>query len=112
MGTKFVEEEKVTFCKIKRTLKSVECDKCGRDIPAYINTPGSKHDDSKYFRVTTGHNEWGNDSIESVEHQDICPGCINKFVADYLEDGRDSAYIDISTEFVYPEETYLEIKEG
>lgn len=41
-------------------------------------------------------------SCESIEHYDICPRCINKFVADYLgnENASLSAYIEIETEHV------------
>ena len=60
--------------------------------------------------VTTGHRDWGHDSCDSIEHYDICPRCINKFVADYLgnENASLSAYIEIETEHVcYDEVMYV-----
>lgn len=80
-------------------VTGVKCDICGRIIPAVTFY---RTDASKYFRVTTGHNDWGNDSCDSVKHRDICPECVGKFVSDYLGDknGYDTAYIEVETEWV------------
>ena len=67
-------------------------------------------DEYKYYNVTTGHRDWGHDSCDSIEHYDICPRCINKFVADYLgnENSGLSAYIEIETKHVcYDEVMYV-----
>ena len=50
------------------------CDKCGKEIK-----PGH------YFKVTTGHEEWGNDSIDSIEDHDYCSYlCLEEALSDYL----------------------------
>lgn len=85
-----------TVTKEARKVVGVKCDVCGKVIPV------NQRDNSKYYRVTTGHNEWGNDSCDSIEHADICPNCICNFVTEYLQNGNDSSYIDIETEHAYP----------
>ena len=84
--------------KKKRKLTGIRCDVCDNIIHAgkYCT------DENEYYRVMTGHHDWGNDSCESIEHLDICPRCIDKFVTDYLKnEDYDSAYIDINREHVY-----------
>ena len=67
-------------------------------------------DEYKYYYVTTAHNDWGNDSCDSIEHYDICPNCINNFVADYLgdENASPSAYIEIETKHIFYDEVMYE----
>lgn len=79
-------------------ITGVKCDICERIIPGYMY----RDDKAIYFRVTTGHNDWGNDSCESIEHFDICPECAKKFVTEYLENCCDTKYIEIETEYAYP----------
>ena len=59
-----------------RMVTGIECDICNKVIPV------SKGIESKYFEVTTGHHEWGNDSCESIEHHDICPDCMEVLSAE------------------------------
>ena len=84
----------------KRTEKGIRCDVCERFIEA--DDDWASRERRKYFKVMTGHRDWGNDSCDSIEHLDICPNCIDKFVSDYLHDGSDTAYIEIETELTYP----------
>ena len=67
-------------------LAGIKCDVCGKIIE-----PPSIEDQYKwmekpytYYAVKTGHHDWGNDSIESIEERDICI------------DGSDELYIRIS----------------
>ena len=77
----------------KRKVTGIRCDKCGEIIPVYNHRECDK---SIYYRVMTGHRDWGNDSCESIEHFDICPKCINAFTTEYLNNTEyDSAYIEI-----------------
>lgn len=86
-------------------LAGIKCDVCGKIIePPSIEDRYKRMEKSHtYYAVTTGHHDWGNDSVESIQEHDICPDCIEKFVADYLKDenGYRSRYIDIETEHVY-----------
>ncbi len=82
---------KSTIEKIEHKLcEYIRCDNCNKKII----------DEEKYFEVTTGHHDWGNDSCESIEHLDICEKCINKFSENYLKENKESntAYIEIETE--------------
>lgn len=88
---------------------SVSCDKCKKviltrdltKIPGW--TPNGVHaKEIGYYEVTTGHHDWGNDSIDSIKTHDICCDCINSFVSEYLKNSDDeygvhhSCYIDIN----------------
>lgn len=86
----------------KRKVEGIECDICHRIIQA--DGDYRTVEKRRYFRVTTGHHDWGNDSCESIECRDICPECVNNFVAEYLGKikNTDSNYIDIETVYAYP----------
>jgi len=52
------------------------CDVCKKEITA-----------ESYWELTTHHNDWGNDSIESYESFDVCSkDCMRKKFEEYLED--------------------------
>lgn len=81
----------------RKEVLGIKCDCCEKNIlPKRY-----RRDDNKYFIVTTGHHDWGNDSIESIEYKDICPECIGKFVSDYCKEAEGTEYIDIKTEHIY-----------
>jgi hypothetical protein len=96
MAYKLSEKAEQVVYRTRRLVEGVECDICKKFIPA---RPW-RQPESKYFRVTTGHNDWGNDSIESIEHYDICPNCINKFMTDYISDTDGTEYMNIETEHI------------
>lgn len=88
-----------TAYKVTRTMTGVECDVCKKILSV------NKRGDDRYFTVTTGHHDWGNDSIESRKTIDICPECLNKYVSDYFEEyeGSHTAYLEIETEVLWAE---------
>ena len=84
--------------KTKKKIEEVRCDICNGPIP--LMTYGDKQ--SKYFRVMTGHYDWGNDSYESIEYYAVCPGCLGKFVSGYFTDSSRTAYLNIETKYACP----------
>ena len=59
------------------------CDICGKEIDT----------NKGYWEVTTGHHDWGNDSIDSIEHFDVCSeDCIMRKFSEYLEDSGSNNY--------------------
>jgi hypothetical protein len=67
------------------------CDNCGKhlDITKQNGT---------YYSVFSGHDEWGNDSCDSIEESDACcDECLTALVNEWLEGwkGYSTAYIDI-----------------
>ena len=57
------------------TLEAVKCDICEKEITG------------KFWRLTTHHHDWGNDSIDSYMHFDLCSReCINRALDDYISD--------------------------
>ena len=81
------------------------CDECGRRIRAI---PGShvmeksNHEfrfrNVQYYRVTVGHNDWGNDSIDSIRTEHICPDCLQRVFSKYMDRSNgisNTEYIEI-----------------
>lgn len=68
--------EKITEIK---SIAGIKCDICKKEISG------------KYWNLTTYHNDWGNDSVDSYSHSDLCSReCINKALDKYIEDCEDS----------------------
>lgn len=86
-----VVKEVVSY-KVKECT-GIECDICGKVIDG--EPRGYKDDDRVYYEVTTSHHDWGNDSIESIVHRDICPDCLIGFVDRYFKEARGSEEIEI-----------------
>ena len=61
------------------------CDVCSKDIPPTSREfPRTMH---PYYRISTHHNDWGNDSVDSYEYFHACsPACAMKFTEEYLKD--------------------------
>lgn len=78
---------------VTRTVcTKIKCDICDKVIPWH----------EKFYHVTTGHTDWGNDSVDSIEDFDLCSDeCLYEFLGkDWkaLKEARESAYIDIESE--------------
>lgn len=91
-----VREERVL------TQYRVVCDRCDKLIYSEKtrekNSPQFPKKYISYYSVTTGHNDWGNDSVESIEQMDICsPGCLRSLFDDYCGyyEGTGSQYMNI-----------------
>lgn len=57
--------------------KTLYCDVCKKEIAKRKG----------YWELTTGHNDWGNDSCESIEHFDVCSQmCLMHKFAEYLDE--------------------------
>lgn len=90
------ESKKIVYKEVKE-LTGIKCDICKKILLVANNHKNIR----RYYSVTTGHYDWGNDSHESIVYRDICPECINEFVKDYLGKANGSEYIEIETEYVY-----------
>jgi hypothetical protein len=78
------EQKEVT--EVKEILVGLTCDICGEKID--IN--------KGYYKATIGHNDWGNDSIESIEKKDICSDeCLKKEFEQYIAADGETKYIEI-----------------
>lgn len=86
----FSEPVTTPVYKVEQKLSKVECDVCGKVIPA-----GRYGRETRYYEVTTGHHDWGNDSCESVKTIDVCQDCIVGYVADYLYKASETGHIEI-----------------
>lgn len=72
--------------------KRLFCDVCKQEII----TSGNR---CPHWSLTTGHNDWGNDSCESIMHFDLCSKeCLTKKFEEYLKDSdsdHNSEYFEI-----------------
>lgn len=98
--------------RVERKLTDVVCDVCGKVLEP-SKERGAYGNWTKYYEVTTGHRDWGNDSCESVKTVDICPECLDKYVSNYFKNTNSTtAYLEIETEIVYEKtEGYFSKKE-
>ena len=93
----------------KKVVREVEdivesrtiCDCCGKVI--FVFNPHAKKyrqgNIISWYEVFRGHNDWGNDSIDSFEHEDYCNDCVEKAFADYIErskDGRNTEFAEFT----------------
>ena len=72
------------------------CDACGK----HIDITKQKRNDT-YYSVLSGHREWGNDSVDSIEELDACSDeCLIVLVNKWVEKwkGYSTAYIEINRE--------------
>jgi hypothetical protein len=93
------EYKKKKVVEEKKTLDLVTCDVCKKVI----------HDKELFFRVSTSHSDWGNDSFESLEHEDICSEkCLREKVEEYIKDKSDTKHIDIEMERLSMPDNILE----
>ena len=76
--------------------KKIICDCCRKVI---AKTEENKSINVTYYEVTTGHNDWGNDSCDSIEKFYYCSEqCLHKaFMNYYLAKGKvGSAYFNVT----------------
>lgn len=91
-AVKILEKKEVTHVEVKEVIVGRTCDVCGAEIkpvaakdrrmlnPAMLST-------YDYFMVRTWHDDWGYDSVDSIEYFDACcPECAMKFVKEYIEE--------------------------
>ena len=70
------------------------CDICGKEVGK----------SKGYWKVTTGHNDWGNDSIESIEQFDVCSDtCLKVKFVEYIDESdvseHNTRYINVEREY-------------
>lgn len=66
-------QKKRVVTKCVRPVTRLVCDKCGKELKGL------------YAWVTTSHNLWGHDSVESVHSHDYCFECARKAFEEYTE---------------------------
>lgn len=85
---------------VEETVESIGvCDICGKEFHYDPGLAGNKI--ASYYHIATGHHDWGNDSIDSVESRDACcDECLFRFIQEWLKDKdvirSNTAYIDIN----------------
>lgn len=87
-----------TAYKVTKTVTGIECDVCHNVVP--VKSYRDNGMSNRYFEITTGHSDWGNDSIDSYETLDVCEECTPKYVSDYLRDCSDTAHLRKVSEVV------------
>lgn len=94
MGKEYEYKEKQVTQK-EVYIETLRCDRCKKVI---YKKYGDKFDDNNrsflsdyrkpvsYYVVTTGHNDWGNDSCESVDTKVVCPKCLTEEYSKYINE--------------------------
>lgn len=77
--------KQITHTVTSDLMYAKNCDVCGKDIPP-TKRSYPRYEQFPYFEIRTSHNDWGNDSVDSIEYIDACsPECAMKFAKEYLE---------------------------
>lgn len=79
---KFDYIEKPTIEKVK-DVAYLYCDKCGKLIYKKTLSTNNYNNPVQWFKVTTGHHDWGNDSVDSIETKELCCECIKSEFEQY-----------------------------
>ena len=78
------------------------CDECGAELGNHVH----------FYKVVTGHYDWGHDSIESVEKMDICSvDCLQNVVNIYMEstaNKHNTQYLEINHSVMKLDKSYEE----
>lgn len=94
MTEKRLVEQDVVVCGL------CTCDICGKTIYEINDAKRTRH--NEYWHLSTGHNDWGNDSCESVESLDLCSKeCCIKALEKYLDEysgSRNTGYFELRHE--------------
>lgn len=94
-----IEEVTETISRKKEIPISLICDKCKKEI---LNEEDYKEPSKNfilvnkvYYYITTHHNDWGNDSVDSYEYSDICEDCLVDFVKEYFKSANGTEQCEI-----------------
>ena len=84
----------------------ITCDICGKVICDFDDTPPNypTGQSVRYFSLRKGHNDWGNDSIDSIEYKEICSeDCVKTALVRYFNEsqGSNTAYFELRKERAY-----------
>ena len=91
-------------------ITELYCDKCKKVIRQSVYDEFKDIREVQYsnpiewYKVTTGHHDWGHDSIDSIEHFDICMDCIDDVFAEFKDrasGGLNTEYIEINHSWNY-----------
>lgn len=93
---------------LEKVNVGIKCDNCERmySLIPIKDCIRIRDKEKKFYHVRTGHHDWGNDSIDSVEYYDFCCyKCLHSFFEMYfLRNDSETAYMDIETEVEAVEE--------
>lgn len=91
-------------------LKTCICDVCKKTIYTQrLNPDGTqagKYITTQLYRVSTGHCDWGNDSVDSVDSYTICsPECLKSLMDEYYRQSFESNltntwWVDINHDYM------------
>ena len=95
-----LEQKEITVTEVRNVTESLYCDVCKRLIyKRDLCTPDNNGKRASYWEVTTGHNDWGNDSIESRETFCLCsPDCLQAKFTEYVQTSNNlcaSDYLEV-----------------
>lgn len=89
------------------------CDICKKRIYTNVKGKHTKLDTIvEYYNIVRGHNDWGNDSIESRQGSVVCKECLTTALMHYKNaaerEPHNSCYIEVSHQYSYDDGEYEE----
>lgn len=93
------------------------CDICKKRIYTDVKGRRTKLDAIvEYYNIVRGHNDWGNDSIESRESSIVCKECLTTALMQYKNaaerEPHNSRYIEVEHQYSYDDGEYKEEENG
>lgn len=89
------------------------CDICKKRIYTDIKGKLTKLDNIvEYYNIVSGHNDWGNDSVESRESMIVCKECLTTALMRYKNQAErqpyNTCYIEVDHQYSYDDGEYEE----
>jgi hypothetical protein len=80
-------EESKKVVRYDTTETGIVCDKCEKEYKYKETGIYREHkNEKKFYEVTIGHRDWGNDSCDSIEYLDFCCyDCLQNFLKNILK---------------------------
>lgn len=108
------EHKKIQMVKAETVVATdYFCDICKKRI--YTNVKGkctNLDNIIEYYNIVRGHNDWGNDSIESRESSIVCKECLTTALMQYKNGAErnpyNTCYIEVEHQYSYDDGEYKE----
>ena len=87
------KKEVKEIIKKKNIIKEISCDQCSNVI---CDSDTNKDSAITFFTAHTFHNDWGNDSVDSHNYDDICGlECLLEYTKDYFKESNGTEGLEV-----------------
>ena len=100
-----IEEHKIKETREVEVVNGLKitCSECGKIIADLVDDNSISETGPRevypYYKLMTGHKDWGNDSVDSIDYQELCSDvCVVRSLAKFLKEnkGSNTAYYELN----------------